>query len=98
MKIPKESICPKWGLHAYQSILENSEVLVEVCLKCGERAVYNKVNSRIDERDYARRNVRMALQPFGGMKRDFEREYGKLGNKYAKRIIQAGGTLLDDFR
>ena len=83
----KMSKCKKWGYHDYQTHIDNSEVLVEICHKCGDRQIYNKRDGRKDESMHMLRNKRSMLQPFGKDAGKFAREYGYVLGKYGQKEI-----------
>ena len=86
MTIPEQSICKNYGLHAYKTLTDNSEVLVEVCTKCGDKQIYNRVNGKIDERRYRDSNARLILQPKFN-RREFVKEFGYDFTKYGQKKV-----------
>jgi hypothetical protein len=70
------SQCEKWGFHDFKRIIDNSTAIVEVCIKCGKRMVYNKRKGRIDNKKYQEANQRQVLQPWGKTIGEFKKEYG----------------------
>ena len=81
----KMSKCKKWGLHNYQVYIDNSEALVEICEKCGDKQIYNKRDGKKDENRHLLMNRRSILQPFGSMIKEFREEYGFTLGKYGQK-------------
>jgi hypothetical protein len=87
MTIPELSKCRNNnGLHAYKTITDNADVLVEVCVKCGDKKVYNRVNGKVDEKRYRECNARLILQPSSN-RREFVKEFGYDFTKYGQKKI-----------
>jgi len=55
------------------------DALIEVCVKCGKKVVYNKVKGKTDNRKYLRDHIRDTVQPFGKNAELFEKIYGHKG-------------------
>jgi len=80
------STCNKWGRHDFKRIIDNSTAVVEVCIKCGKRMVYNKREGKIDNKKYQEANKRLILQPYGKTEGEFKKEYGfELGKRGIKK-------------
>lgn len=50
---------------------------VEVCIFCGRKVVYRKVNGRTDNIKYLKMHIRNFAQPRGATRKVFEEIYGK---------------------
>jgi len=73
----KDSTCKKGGFCLWMTDGRYADATVERCLKCGRKAIWNKVDGRIDNQKYLRYHLTDFAQPFGPTHNFFERAYGK---------------------
>jgi len=67
--------CPDNRLHDYEKqLVNNEEIVVEQCIRCGWKIYFNKRNSRIDTKRYAETHRLWFLQPFDP---EFKENYGE---------------------
>lgn len=83
--IPKEAVCSKGKLHDFEIIRNLLDALIEVCVLCGERAVYNKRGGMYDTAKHLRAHLRDTLQPYGRTGKLFREVYGTQGIETAAR-------------
>ena len=72
----------------FLQILDNHEVVVEICKECGRKIIYNKRDGRIDNAKYLKDHIRQFAQPFGRTRKVFEELYGKVGVKIAMEYLR----------
>ena len=77
LRIYEEAKCPKGIVHDYKVSRKLPDALIEVCVLCSKKVVYNKgKDGRIDNTKYARAHQRDTAQPFHGSAELFEKLYG----------------------
>lgn len=64
--------------HAYETIVETTTGIIEVCKECKHRRVTKKdKKGRIDNEEYRKAHIRDFAQPTGPTKQIFDRYYKK---------------------
>lgn len=71
-----ENKCREKGLCRFESIRDYPDAVVETCVECGKRLIYNKVGGTIDQQRNRRNHIRDTVQPFGMTGRLFRELYG----------------------
>ena len=80
--------CPKDILCEFERSRDLSDALIEVCVRCGKKVVYNKgPKGRINNSKYLRDHLRSTVQPFGRTRELFEKIYGhKVAIEFYKKF------------
>lgn len=68
--------CRKGILHQLEISRDLPKATIEVCLLCGEKKVYNKIDGRIDNKRYLEDHKRDFIQPYGKDLKLFIKLYG----------------------
>lgn len=95
----RDSACKKGGYCLWKTEGRYEDATVEICLNCGRKGIWNKVNGRIDTQKYLRYHLTDFAQPFGPTHKFFESAYGKGKIKlWEERMKQRLGrkNLYDD--
>ena len=73
-----QSKCTKPGhqLCDFKQIEDYPDAVVEVCINCGKKVIYNRRDGKIDEKQYLFDHKRDFLQRKGKDKKLFEKIYG----------------------
>lgn len=58
----RNAACPVNKLCSYKKIRDEHDVLIEVCEFCNRKVRYNKIDGRIDFKQYGRDHIRDLLQ------------------------------------
>src|SRR3990167_9309752 len=78
MIISETSKCRKNFLCDYELSRDLPDALIEICVNCGKKVIYNKgKDSRIDNVKYLRDHIRQTVQPFGKTRELFMKIYGE---------------------
>jgi hypothetical protein len=72
-----DSACRKSVLCRFEKSRDLPDALIEVCVNCGKKVIYNKRDGNVDDAKYLRDHLRDFAQPFGRTAKIFERIYGK---------------------
>jgi len=88
--IPAEAKCGVESaiLCDFTVLLDNDEVVKEVCTFCGKKNYFNKYDGRIDNKRYADAHLRDFLQPQGGTRALYLKIYGTMGIKRAQEYLE----------
>lgn len=77
MKIDDGAKCRKGTLHKFEESRNLHDAIIEACVLCSEKRIYNKgKDGRIDNTAYLRHHLRSSIQPFGRTHKLFEKVYG----------------------
>src|SRR3990167_7744455 len=80
LKIYEEAKCNRGIVHDFKSLKNTPVVVVEVCVLCSKKEIYNKdKDGRIHKARYARTHQRDTAQPFNKNAQLFEKLYGHKG-------------------
>lgn len=80
MNIDEGAKCRKGVLHKLEGSTNMPDAIVEVCVLCSEKKIYNKgKDGRIDNAKYLREHVASFVQPGGITGKLFEKLYGHDG-------------------
>lgn len=83
-----DSLCPKSFLCAFEESRNLPDAVVEICVRCGKKVIYNKgKNGRIDNKKYLRDHRRDFIQPYGEDKKLFIKLWGYKGIETAQRFV-----------
>lgn len=104
----EEGVCKTNALWCdFKPLLDNEDVVKEVCRFCNKYMYYNKVDGRIDNKRYFRAHIRDFCQPYGVTRKIFIDLYGYKAVKdmeapvkrkeQAKRNMEAMDEEFDDY-
>lgn len=60
-----DSACKKNILCAFEISRNLPDAQIEICVNCGKKVVYPKIDGEVDPHKYARDHLRDTLQPYG---------------------------------
>ncbi len=81
------SKCEKNIYCEFTAVVDNFEMLKEVCINCGKRVYYHRINGNIDNKQYTRDHTRDTIQPFGRHHGDFLKMFGSKGLDGLKEAV-----------
>lgn len=76
MSIPEGALCLRNKLCSYDPLIDNEEVLIEICSFCGRKQRYNKVNGGLDNAKFVNNHFRDFLVPYGSQRDLYIQIYG----------------------
>jgi hypothetical protein len=71
-----ENRCRGASLCSFENLAVHEDAIVENCIRCGKRLIYNIVDGKIDQRRQTRNHIRDTVQPFGATHELFLEIYG----------------------
>lgn len=71
-----ENKCQGRTLCKFEYVKDYPDAVVEVCIECGKKLIYNKVEGKIDQQRNIRNHIRDTVQPFGTTAPLFRELYG----------------------
>lgn len=72
-------LCKKNIYCDFDTVIDNHEILKEVCINCGKPVYYNKIGGRIDDKQYMRDHRRDWTQPFTKEHGNYLKMFGTAG-------------------
>jgi len=72
-----EARCRKSILCEFEENRNLPDAIIEVCIHCGRKVIYHKIEGRIDDARYLRMHIRDTLQPYGRTGKLFDQVWGK---------------------